>query len=225
MAESSNLTQIPSPPELIPKEEPGTQPHNRPKSLNPLLALEVEFNLDEITFNTNNEVAILYPSHPQSEYFKVVLDFISKCCLKEAFTRAPNQYIEYLPEFWYTIKALEDSKIWVSTPTGGIRGKVSVNTFRNAFRANHLSHSKVLVEFKALKTSSTSVKVSQGKRPGAKCGLKRKQTLKHRSESKTEANKGGVTPPKSNINGKIIGGATSRHKVQVIRKRFLKRCF
>nr|GEU99230.1 hypothetical protein [Tanacetum cinerariifolium] len=51
-------------------------------------------------------------------------DFISKCCLKEAFTRASNQYKEYLGEFWYTEKVLPDSKIWVSTPTGEFRGEI-----------------------------------------------------------------------------------------------------
>nr|GEX53991.1 retrovirus-related Pol polyprotein from transposon TNT 1-94 [Tanacetum cinerariifolium] len=41
----------------------------------------------------------------------VELDFISKCCLKEAFTRAPNQYKEYLSEVWYTAKTLDESKV------------------------------------------------------------------------------------------------------------------
>ncbi|GJR88874.1 hypothetical protein Tco_0212885 [Tanacetum coccineum] len=42
-----------------------------------------------------------------------------KCCLREAFTRSPNQYKEYLVEFWYTAKVLKDStKVWFSTPTG-----------------------------------------------------------------------------------------------------------
>ncbi|GJT02599.1 hypothetical protein Tco_0823768 [Tanacetum coccineum] len=140
MAESSNPTHILSPLELIPKEEPDTQ--DRPNSPNPFLLVDqVEFTFDEITFNTNNEVTLLYPSHSQSEYFKVVSDFISKCCLKEAFTRAPNQYVKYLAEFWYTTKTLEDNKIWVSTPIWGIRGEINVTTFRNALRANYLSHS------------------------------------------------------------------------------------
>nr|GEW14372.1 hypothetical protein [Tanacetum cinerariifolium] len=56
-----------------------------------------------------------------------VSDFISKCCLKEAFTRAPNQYKEYLSKFWYTAKVLPDSKICVSTPTGEVRGKIGYN--------------------------------------------------------------------------------------------------
>ncbi|GKB01196.1 retrovirus-related pol polyprotein from transposon TNT 1-94, partial [Tanacetum coccineum] len=55
---------------------------------------KVEFTFEEIAFTTNNEVALLYPLHPNQEYFKDVPDFVSKYCLKEAFTRAPNQYKE-----------------------------------------------------------------------------------------------------------------------------------
>ncbi|GKD66569.1 hypothetical protein Tco_1308677, partial [Tanacetum coccineum] len=65
---------------------------------------QVEFTFNDIAFTTNNEVALLYPSHPNQEYFKDVSDFISKCCLKEAFTRAPTQYKEYLSKFWFTAK-------------------------------------------------------------------------------------------------------------------------
>ncbi|GJR28317.1 hypothetical protein Tco_1104549 [Tanacetum coccineum] len=46
------------------------------------------------------------------------------------------------------------------------------------------------VESIALTTSSkTKMKVPQGKKPGARSGLKRKQSLKHTSESKTKASK------------------------------------
>ncbi|GJR10172.1 hypothetical protein Tco_0792824 [Tanacetum coccineum] len=75
-------------------------------------------------FTTNNEVALLYPSHSNLKYFEIVSDFISKCCLNEAFTRAQTQYKEYLCEFWYTAKTLDDSKIWVFTPIGEIRGDI-----------------------------------------------------------------------------------------------------
>ncbi|GKB72131.1 hypothetical protein Tco_0933543 [Tanacetum coccineum] len=92
MAESSNPTQIPSPPNVIPKEEPVTL--DRPESPNPFLpANHVEFNFDQITFTTNNE----------------------------------------------------DSKIWVSSPTGGIRGKIGITTFRNALRAHYLPYSSMYV--------------------------------------------------------------------------------
>ncbi|GKA82731.1 hypothetical protein Tco_0789479 [Tanacetum coccineum] len=131
-------------PEITPKEEPVTL--DKPKSPNPFLhADQIEFTFEEIAFTTNNEVALLYPSHPNSEYFREVSDFISKCCLKEAFIRAPTQYKEYLSEFWYTAKTLDESKIWVSTPTGGIRGDIGINTFRNALRAHYLPHSSMYV--------------------------------------------------------------------------------
>ncbi|GJV75300.1 hypothetical protein Tco_1506884 [Tanacetum coccineum] len=92
-----------SSPDITPKEEPVTL--DRPESPNLFLpATQVEFTFDEITFTTNNEVALIYPLHPNQEYFMAVSDFISKCCLKEAFTRAPNQYKEYLSKFWYTVK-------------------------------------------------------------------------------------------------------------------------
>nr|GEX79701.1 hypothetical protein [Tanacetum cinerariifolium] len=118
MVESSSHN--PSSPEITPKEEPVTL--DKPETPNPFLpADQIEFTFEEIAFTTNNEVALLYPSHSNSKYFREVSDFISKCCLKEAFTRPPTQYKEYLCEFWYTSKTLDDSNIWVSTPTGGIR--------------------------------------------------------------------------------------------------------
>ncbi|GJS85244.1 hypothetical protein Tco_0751785 [Tanacetum coccineum] len=87
MAESSHN---PSSPKITPKEKPITL--DRPESLNPFLpADQIEFSFDEIAFTTNNEVALLYPLHPNSEYFRETLD---------------------------------DSKIWVSTPIGGIRGDI-----------------------------------------------------------------------------------------------------
>ncbi|GJZ29149.1 hypothetical protein Tco_0943629 [Tanacetum coccineum] len=132
MSESSS--QNPSSPNLTPKEEPVTL--DKPESPNPFLpAIQVKFTFEEIAFTANNEVALLYPSHPNQEYFKDVSNFISKCCLKEAFTRAPNQYKEYLSEFWYMAKALPHSKIWVSTPIGEVRGEIDITTFRNALRA------------------------------------------------------------------------------------------
>ncbi|GJV69305.1 hypothetical protein Tco_1484814 [Tanacetum coccineum] len=120
-------SQKPSSPEITPKEEPVTL--DKPKSLNPFLPTsQVNFTFDEITFTTNNEVALLYPLHPNQEYFKDLSDFISKCCLNETFTKAPTQYKEYLSEFWYTTKTLEGSKVWVSTPTGRVRGYIGGKT-------------------------------------------------------------------------------------------------
>ncbi|GKC06780.1 hypothetical protein Tco_0998390 [Tanacetum coccineum] len=95
-------------------------------------AKQVSFNLEDIILNTNNEVALLYPEHNNQDYFKCVFDFISKCCVRNSFTRSTDMYKEYLSEFWYSAKALENSKVSFSIPTGGIFGEVGVNTFRNA---------------------------------------------------------------------------------------------
>ncbi|GKE78864.1 hypothetical protein Tco_1544984 [Tanacetum coccineum] len=142
MAESSSHN--PSSPKITPKEELVTL--DKPERPNHFLpADQIEFTFEKIAFTTNNEVALLYPSHPNSEYFREVSDFISKCCLKEAFIRAPTHYKEYLSEFWYTAKTLDESKIWVSTPTGGIRGDIGINTSRNAPRAHYLPHSSMYV--------------------------------------------------------------------------------
>nr|GFC09851.1 hypothetical protein [Tanacetum cinerariifolium] len=43
----------------------------------------------------------------------------------------------YLAKFWYTAKALENSRIWSSTPRGGVRGEIGVTTIKNAIRANY----------------------------------------------------------------------------------------
>ncbi|GKB61841.1 hypothetical protein Tco_0918027 [Tanacetum coccineum] len=59
--------------------------------------------------------------------------------------KASTQYKEYMCEFWYTTKTLDDSMIWVSTPIGGIRGDICITTFRNALRAHYLSHSSMYV--------------------------------------------------------------------------------
>ncbi|GJU39372.1 hypothetical protein Tco_1192329 [Tanacetum coccineum] len=79
MAESSSHN--PSSPKITPKEEPVTL--DKPESPNPFLpADQVEFSFEEIALTTNNEVALLYPSHPKSDYFAVVSDFISKCGIR-----------------------------------------------------------------------------------------------------------------------------------------------
>ncbi|GJY63300.1 hypothetical protein Tco_0464760 [Tanacetum coccineum] len=54
-------------------------------------------------------------------------------------------YQEYLAEFWYSAKALENSKVSFSIPTGGIYGEVGLNTFRNAIGTHYLPHSSEYV--------------------------------------------------------------------------------
>nr|GEX13557.1 hypothetical protein [Tanacetum cinerariifolium] len=120
----------------------ANQEQNPPQQKQPFLAAkQVSFNLEDIILNTNNEVALLNPEHTNHDFFKCVLDFISKCCLREPFTRSLNMYKEYLVEFWYSAKTLENSKVSFFVPTGGIYGEVGVNTFRNAIGAHYLPHS------------------------------------------------------------------------------------
>ncbi|GKC23703.1 hypothetical protein Tco_1025853 [Tanacetum coccineum] len=96
---------------------------------------------------------LFYLPHIKLRYFKVVPDFlISKCCLRKAFTRTPNQYKEYLSEFWYTAKALKNSIVWFLTPSGGILDEVEVNTFRNAIEAHYFAHSSEYVEPHSIET-------------------------------------------------------------------------
>ncbi|GKD48116.1 hypothetical protein Tco_1277092 [Tanacetum coccineum] len=86
--------------------------------------IEVGFNLEDVIQNTNNKVALLYPEHSNKEVFLCVSDF--KCCIREAFTRSPIQYKEYLSEFWYSANALGNSKVSFLIPTGGIYGVLEV---------------------------------------------------------------------------------------------------
>ncbi|GJY96517.1 hypothetical protein Tco_0513427 [Tanacetum coccineum] len=234
MVESSNLTQIPSSPDVTPKEEPITL--DRLESLNSFLpADQVEFSFEEIALTTNNEVALLYPSLSSTEYFKVVSDFISKCCLKEAFTKSPTRYNEYLCEFCREIGAKGTLKKSFLPPrwrllmaqiiqclggkTGGhdqisnkdviilycLANGVEVDyaklIWEDALKPNQhegppfTNHIKAIynidvhVDSQAPTTSSQTKKVPQGKKLGAKSGLRRKQSSKHTSESQTEASK------------------------------------
>nr|GEV42666.1 hypothetical protein [Tanacetum cinerariifolium] len=61
--------------------------------------------------------------------------------LRKPFTKSPNMYKEYLAEFWYSAKALENFNVFFLIPTGGVFGEVGVNTFRNAIGEHYLPHS------------------------------------------------------------------------------------
>ncbi|GJT10265.1 hypothetical protein Tco_0857307 [Tanacetum coccineum] len=54
-------------------------------------------------------------------------------------------YKEYLAEFWYSAKALENSKVSFFVPTGGIYGEVGVNTFKNAIGSHYIPRSSEYV--------------------------------------------------------------------------------
>ncbi|GKD92755.1 hypothetical protein Tco_1372592 [Tanacetum coccineum] len=109
-------------------------------------ARQARFTLNEVAFNTNNEAAILYLEHTNKDIFLCVSDFISKCCLREAFTKSPIQYKEYLSEFWYSATALENSKVSFLIPFGGIYDVLGIKTFRKAIGAHYLVNSSEYVD-------------------------------------------------------------------------------
>ncbi|GKB88922.1 hypothetical protein Tco_0961194 [Tanacetum coccineum] len=124
----------------------ANQEQNPPQQEQPFVtAKQVGFNLEDIIQNTNNEVVLLYPEQNNKDHFKCASDFISKCCLRKPFTRSLNMYKEYLADFCYSAKTLENSKVFFSTPIGGICGEVGVNTFRNTIGAHYLPHSSEYV--------------------------------------------------------------------------------
>nr|GFD34995.1 hypothetical protein [Tanacetum cinerariifolium] len=124
----------------------ANQEQNPPQQEQPFVTVkQIGFNLEDIITNTNNEVALLFPEHNNKDYFKCVSDFISKCCLRNPFTRSLIMYKEYLAKFWYSAIALDNSKVSFSIPSGGIYGEVGVNTFRNAIGEHYLPHSSEYV--------------------------------------------------------------------------------
>ncbi|GJR73381.1 hypothetical protein Tco_0085746 [Tanacetum coccineum] len=129
MADSSNQEQIPLQREQIPQLHDQPDEPRTPLTYDP--APQVEFEPKQIHFKDNNEVSFIYPDYPTKEQFKIISEFISKCCLREAFIRTPTQYKEYVIEFWYTARVVEDStRVWFSTPTGAIP---SIETVREWF--------------------------------------------------------------------------------------------
>nr|GEU39827.1 hypothetical protein [Tanacetum cinerariifolium] len=96
MTESLNRQQ--TPPQQDQPESLGT-----PIPFDP--APQVDYSPDLINIKPNNKIALLYPDHANKDHFKVVSDFISKCCLREAFIRTPTQYNEYLSKIEATKSA------------------------------------------------------------------------------------------------------------------------
>ncbi|GJT33915.1 retrovirus-related pol polyprotein from transposon TNT 1-94 [Tanacetum coccineum] len=117
------------------------------------LVPQVDYESSQIHFKDNNEVALIYPEHPNKEHFKIVDDFVSKCCLREAFIRTLTQYKEYLTKFWYIAFVVEKSnRVWFSIPSEGIKGEVGVTSSRNVIGENYLAHSR---NYKAIPSIET----------------------------------------------------------------------
>ncbi|GJY05294.1 hypothetical protein Tco_0371234 [Tanacetum coccineum] len=92
-----------------------------------------------------------------TKWFTYVHDVI----LEKTIYQTPNIYKEYLAEFWYSAKALENSKVSFSTPTGGIYGEVGINTFRNAIGAHYLPHPSGYVEPPSIDIEDIIIKLNK----------------------------------------------------------------
>ncbi|GJR86017.1 hypothetical protein Tco_0210028 [Tanacetum coccineum] len=204
MAESSS--QNPSSPRITPKEEPVTL--DKPESPNPFLpADQVEFTFDEITFTTNNEVTLIYPDHQKSEFISSLtssqiclggktggLDQISNKDATIFYCLANGVKVDYAKLIWEEIihnlnkKTREKVVTYPSVQNWALKpNQTEGPSFTDHMKA--ICNLDVPVDSKPLKPSSQTEEVPQGKKPGAKNGLKRKQSLKHTFKSKTEASK------------------------------------
>ncbi|GJU10150.1 pleiotropic drug resistance protein 1-like protein [Tanacetum coccineum] len=96
-------------------------------------------NLNYISFPLNINLLISSPSPWMNQLSKRLVVEL------EPFIRSPNMYKKYLAEFWYSAKALENSKVSFSIPTGGIYGEVGENTFRNSTGAHYFPRSSEYV--------------------------------------------------------------------------------
>ncbi|GJV74135.1 ribonuclease H-like domain-containing protein [Tanacetum coccineum] len=99
-----------TPPQTSSSQQDQPESQGTPISLDP--EPQVDYSPDLINIKLNKEVSLLYPDHANKDHFKVVSGFISKCYLREAFTRTPTQYKEYLVEFCYTTKVLDKTKLF-----------------------------------------------------------------------------------------------------------------
>lgn len=101
-------------------------------------AVEMIHSLNDIKIKPNNFVANLNPTK-NKEFFKDVLIFVEKCCLRKTFTLKPSfQYESYLKEFWYTatVTALNTIKFTVENGTTNL--EFDLFSFRKAIGADYL---------------------------------------------------------------------------------------
>nr|GEZ37479.1 hypothetical protein [Tanacetum cinerariifolium] len=201
----------------------ANQEQNLPQQEQPfIVAKQVSFNLEDIILNTNNEVALLYPKHTNKEYFKCLYDFISKYCLRKPFTKSPNMYQEYLAEFWYSSKALENSKEDIIlkmkkkqrekvVPYTRFISLLIMHKMKEDHGTDHMPAICALdkpVVFKAPKTSLRAESVSLAIKPGAKTRYKKPATSsKQPFVSRKEATKDG--PLRHPLDQQATGGPTS----------------
>ncbi|GJX18954.1 hypothetical protein Tco_0221631 [Tanacetum coccineum] len=169
MAESSS--QNPSSPKITPKEEPVTL--DKPESPNPFLLKSggIRGDIGGHESNINKIHYHVLSFHGYSGRFTKLIweDLIHKLNKKTKEKIVPYpRFISLLLE--HLIPEYDNEELTIN-PTQAI------------YKLD------VLVISKALKPSSQTKEVPQGKKPGAKSKFRRKQSSKHTSESQTEASK------------------------------------
>lgn len=101
-------------------------------------AVEMIHSLNDIKIKPNNFVANVNPTK-NKEFFKDVLTFVEKCCLRKTFTLKPSfQYESYLKEFWYTATVTELNTIKFIVENGSTNLEFDLSSFQEAIGANYL---------------------------------------------------------------------------------------
>nr|GEW36743.1 hypothetical protein [Tanacetum cinerariifolium] len=153
--DSTNESSVCSTPFLPLKKLDGAELGSRPKTVKSILKSKSMFKaktLKGITLNkpssapaTGNKSSSTSKTNstPAGKLENVNVE--DDPLLLKPFIKSPNMYQEYQAKFWYSAKALENSKVSFSILTGGIYGEVELNTFRNAIGAHYLPHSSEYV--------------------------------------------------------------------------------
>nr|GEX75479.1 reverse transcriptase domain-containing protein [Tanacetum cinerariifolium] len=117
-------------------------------SINALENSKVSFSITTRGLNTfRNAIGAHYLPHSSEYVTPPPIDVVRKWfpTIGKPFAKYPNIDREYLAKFWYSINALENSKVSFSITTRGIHGEVGLNKFRNAIGAHYLPHSSEYV--------------------------------------------------------------------------------
>ncbi|GJY32889.1 hypothetical protein Tco_0417358 [Tanacetum coccineum] len=217
MAKSSS--QKPSSPEITPKEEHVTL--DKPESTNPFSPTDqVEFTFDEITFTTNNEenwwpgsisnkdATILYylANRVKVDYAKIIWeDIIHKLNKKTREKVIPYpRFISLLLE--YMMLEYDNEELTINP--------IQVFSVHNwALKPNQTEGPPFTDHMKAICNLNVPVdsKAPQGKKSRAKSGLRRKQSSKHTSVSKTEASKSKTGQSKKDTQSSLAKDKSPSH--------------
>ncbi|GJU09535.1 hypothetical protein Tco_1131931 [Tanacetum coccineum] len=171
----------PSSPKITLKEEPITL--DKPKSLNLFLpADQVEFIFEEIAFTTNNEVALLYPSHPNSDYFREEE-------LEETYVSTPLRMLLGIITYLTQVEATDGSShLVLSVHNWALKpNQTEGPPFTDHMKA--ICNLDVLVDPKALKPSAQTEETSK-----SKTGQSKKETQSSSAKDKSLSHPSPPTP-------------------------------